>query len=107
MRRLLMVITVLLVISAPAFALSDAEYLRMKKNPEFAAADRELTEAYNEAKKVLDKSEFAAFRQDQREWIANSVMSVQKLSWRTDIRGLKRTPKPRLRGQQESAQGFM
>lgn len=70
MRRLLMVITVLLVISAPAFALSDAEYLRMKKNPEFAAADRELTEAYNEAKKVLDKSEFAAFRQDQREWIA-------------------------------------
>ena len=66
MRRLLMVITVLLVISAPAFALSDAEYLRMKKNPEFAAADRELTEAYNEAKKVLDKSEFAAFRQDQR-----------------------------------------
>ena len=70
MRRLFMVIAVLLVIYAPAFALSDAEYLRMKKDPEFSAADRELTEAYNEAKEILDKSEFAAFRRDQRDWIA-------------------------------------
>lgn len=70
MRRLFTVIAVLLIISAPAFALSDAEYLRMKKNPEFAEADSELTEAYNEAKEILDKSEFAAFRQDQRDWIA-------------------------------------
>ena len=70
MRRLFMVIAVLLVISAPAFALSDAEYLRMKKDPEFSAADRELTEAYNEAKEILDKSEFAEFRRDQRDWIA-------------------------------------
>lgn len=70
MRRLFMVIAVLLVISAPAFALSDSEYRRMMKDPEFSAADRELTEAYNEAKEILDKSEFAAFRRDQRDWIA-------------------------------------
>lgn len=34
-----MVIAVLLVISAPAFALSDSEYRKMMKDPEFSAAD--------------------------------------------------------------------
>lgn len=70
MKRLVIVVALMLVISAPAFALSDAEYRRMMKDPEFAAADRELTNAYNEAKEIMDKSEFAAFRRDQRDWIA-------------------------------------
>ena len=35
MRRLFMVIAVLLVIYAPAFALSDSEYSKMMKDPEF------------------------------------------------------------------------
>ena len=70
MRRLISVLAFMLVISVPAFALSDAEYLRMKKNPEFAAADRKLTVAYNEAKRVMSKSEFDSLRKDQRQWIA-------------------------------------
>lgn len=70
MRRLFFVIVAVFMISAPAFALSDAEYLKMKKNPEFARADRELTKAYNEAKKVMSESEFAGFRQSQRDWVA-------------------------------------
>ena len=44
MKRLVIVVALMLVISAPAFALSDAEYRRMMKDPEFAAADRELSE---------------------------------------------------------------
>lgn len=70
MRRLFWVITVLLAVSAPAFALSDAEYLRMKRNPEFAAADRRLTKAYNEARKIMSSEEFAGFRKSQRDWVA-------------------------------------
>lgn len=69
-RRLISVLAVMLVISVPAFALTDSEYLKMKKDPEFAAADRELTRAYNEAKRVMSKSEFDGFRKDQRQWIA-------------------------------------
>ena len=70
MKRLCLVLVSLVVLCVPAFALSDAEYLRMKKNPEFAAADSELIDAYNEAKEIMDKSEFDAFRRDQRDWIA-------------------------------------
>ena len=70
MRRLFMVIAVLLVISTPAFALSDSEYRKMMKDPEFSAADMELTSAYNEAKRIMSESEFAGFRESQRNWIA-------------------------------------
>ncbi|MBQ7197098.1 MAG: DUF1311 domain-containing protein [Synergistaceae bacterium] len=70
MKRLISVVAIIFVFAVPAFALSDAEYLRMKKNPDFAAADKELTNAYNQAKKSMSKEEFAEFKDDQREWIA-------------------------------------
>ena len=70
MKRLLFVFAVMFVMSAPAFGLSDSEYRRMMKDPEFSAADRELTNAYNEAKRIMSESEFAGFRRDQRDWIA-------------------------------------
>ena len=70
MRRLLFVIALMLAVAAPAFGLSDSEYRRMMKDPEFSAADRELTNAYNEAKRIMSNSEFAGFRRDQRDWIA-------------------------------------
>lgn len=57
-------------ISAPAFALSDEQYLKLKKFTGFAAAEQKLTKAYNEAEKVMDKSEFEALRESQRDWIA-------------------------------------
>ena len=70
MKRLIAVIAIILVFAVPAFALSDAEYLKMKKDPKFAAADKELTRAYNEAKKSMTKEDFAEFKKDQRQWIA-------------------------------------
>ena len=70
MKRLIAVLAVLFLISAPAFALSDEHYLELKKFPGFAAADQKLTQAYNEAEKVMDKSEFEALRESQRDWIA-------------------------------------
>lgn len=70
MKRLIAVLAVLFLISAPAFALSDEQYLELKKFPGFAAAEQKLTKAYNEAEKVMDKSEFEALRESQRDWIA-------------------------------------
>ncbi|MBQ7168781.1 MAG: DUF1311 domain-containing protein [Synergistaceae bacterium] len=70
MKRLISVLAVMMVLCVPAFALSDSEYLRMKKNSDFARADRELTKAYNEAKSVMSRSDFEAFKKDQRDWIA-------------------------------------
>ena len=70
MRRLFVVIEAVFMIYAPAFGLSDSEYSKMMKDPEFSAADRELARAYNEAKRIMSESEFAGFRRDQREWIA-------------------------------------
>ena len=71
MKRLIAILAVVFLISAPAFALTDEEYLQLKRYfPGFAAADRKLTQAYNEAEKVMDKSEFEALRDSQRDWIA-------------------------------------
>lgn len=70
MKRLIAVLAVLFLVSAPAFALSDEQYLELKKFPGFATAEQKLTKAYNEAEKVMDKSEFEALRESQRDWIA-------------------------------------
>ena len=70
MKRLISIITIIFVFCAPAFALSDSEYLKIKKNPDFAKADRELTRAYNDAKDSMTKSEFSKLKNSQRQWIA-------------------------------------
>lgn len=70
MKRLIAALSVLFLISAPAFALSDEYYSELKKFPRFAAAEQKLTQAYNEAEKVMEKSEFDALRESQRDWIA-------------------------------------
>ncbi len=70
MKRLMSIVAVVLVFTVPAFALSDAEYLRMKRSSaEFAAADKFLSEAYNNVKNVMSRSEFASVKEEQREWI--------------------------------------
>ena len=72
MRRIFAAFAFLLVFAASAFALSDAEYLKMKKNSSaFAKADRELSQAWSEAKKVLNKSDFNALKKEQQKWIAS------------------------------------
>ena len=70
MKRLLSIVAVVLVFAVPAFALSDAEYLRMKKSSaDFAEADEFLSDAYNNVKSVMSRSEFASIKEEQREWI--------------------------------------
>ncbi len=70
MKRLLFVLTLMLVLSAPAFALSDAEYLRMKKSSKvFADADMFSSDAYGNVKDVIPRSEFEEIKKEQREWI--------------------------------------
>lgn len=71
MKRLISIFALIFVFCAPAFALSDAEYLKMKKDPEFAKADRELTRAYNDAKNSMTKSEFSELKNSQRQWISS------------------------------------
>ncbi len=69
MKRIISALVVLCVFAIPAFALSDAEYLRMKKNRDFAEADKELTRVYNEAKDKMSYSAFTELRKSQREWV--------------------------------------
>lgn len=70
MKSLFSVFILMVVLCVPAFALSDAEYRKMKNDPNFAEADRELNYAYDEAKEIMDEAEFAVFKRDQRDWIA-------------------------------------
>lgn len=71
MKRLFAVLTLIFLLASPAFALSDSEYLKMKRNyPKFARADRNLTRVWNELKKELSTKDFKELQKNQREWIA-------------------------------------
>jgi len=70
MKKILSALMLLILVSAPAFALSDADYLKMKKNSQtFARADRKLTNTWNKLKKSLPDYAFQQLQQNQREWI--------------------------------------
>ena len=69
MKRLLAAVLVLL-LSVPSFALSDAEYLRMRKSSaDFARADKRLSTVWTNLKKSLPKNVFTRLQAEQREWI--------------------------------------
>ena len=72
MKRLLTITALILVLSVPAFALSDSEYKKFMKNADFAAADKELTKAYKEAKKIMSKDDFEELKEEQREWVKST-----------------------------------
>ncbi|MBQ7216222.1 MAG: hypothetical protein IJS39_09600 [Synergistaceae bacterium] len=69
MKRLLAVLTLVLALYVPAYALSDEEYIRLKRYPAFAEADRSLASAYNDAKDAMIHSAFEELRESQRDWI--------------------------------------
>lgn len=69
MKHLISALALIVVLCVPALALSDAEYLDMKKNPEFRAADNQLTRAYNQAKSSMSKSDFEKLKREQLQWI--------------------------------------
>ena len=69
MKRLLAVVALLLLVVSPSFALSDADYLKFKKNANFARADKKLTQVWNSLKKSMQPKHFAELQQNQRYWI--------------------------------------
>ena len=69
MKRLLTAVILVMVLCVPAFALSDEEYIRLKRSPAFAEADRSLASAYNDAKDAMNYTDFEELRESQREWI--------------------------------------
>ena len=69
MKRLLAALALILALSVPAHALSDEDYIRLKRYPEFAEADRLLSRAYNDAKDAMSYTAFEELRDSQREWI--------------------------------------
>ena len=59
-----------IMLAGSAFALSDEEYLRLKKsNADFARADRELTQTWKRLKDSMPKRAFRILQDEQREWI--------------------------------------
>ena len=72
LKRFLLSIALLMSVAIlPAYALSDAEYLQMKKNAAFAKADKNLTQAYKNAREEMSKNDFAELQKAQRKWISN------------------------------------
>lgn len=60
-----------LLIPFSALALSETEYRELLKDSEFAAADKELKQAWDYAKNNLPTDEFNKLKESQREWVKN------------------------------------
>lgn len=70
MRKFFAALCFWVLLAGTATALSDPEYREMMKEPEFAAADRALNEAWAEAKRSMPKSAFEELKKQQRDWNA-------------------------------------
>lgn len=71
MKRLICALAAVAVLCVPAFALSNSEYLKMKKDSAFNEADGHLTRAYNQAKNSMSASDFEKLKREQRQWVAD------------------------------------
>lgn len=72
MKKIFAALTLLLLAASSAFALSDSEYLKLKKsNMDFARADKRLSNVWTNVKKSLPKKVFTELQKLQREWIAS------------------------------------
>ncbi|MBQ3763781.1 MAG: DUF1311 domain-containing protein [Synergistaceae bacterium] len=70
MKRLISVFILMFLIALPAFALSDAEYLKMRKSSsDFARADKRLNQVWSSLKKSLPKTVFSVLERSQAEWV--------------------------------------
>ena len=70
MRRLISALTLIFLLTVPAFGLSDSEYLRMRKSSsDFARADKRLNQVWANLKKSLPKNVFTQLDKLQREWV--------------------------------------
>ena len=69
-KRFISVLVFVMMLSSAAFALSDAEYNRMKKHSKsFAEADRRLSRVWHEIKDDMPEKQFKILQSEQREWI--------------------------------------
>lgn len=69
MKKLFVALILVLCVNVSAcFALSDAEYRSMMKNPIFANADKALNTAWKSAKSNLPSYEFENLKKDQQRW---------------------------------------
>ena len=67
---LLLAIMIYFLSFGTSFALSDEDYLRMKRdNPEYARAEQNLTRVWNELKSSMPKDKYYILLQEQRDWI--------------------------------------
>jgi len=57
------------ILATSAFALSDAEYKKMMKNPEFARADKRLNQTWKKVSNLLKGAALDRLKKNQREWI--------------------------------------
>ncbi len=72
MKRFVYALALIFLLTAPAFALSDEEYLKMRKsNSDFARADKKLSQVYSRLKSKLPKRVFAELQKSQREWVSS------------------------------------
>lgn len=70
MKRFVTALLLLVMMFSPALALSDSEYLRMRKSSsDFARADKRLNQVWAGLKKSLPKKIFSQLDELQREWI--------------------------------------
>ena len=69
MKRILALMALVMLLASPAFALSDSDYLKYKKNAKFYQADKKLTQVWNSLKKSMQPKHFAELQQNQRYWI--------------------------------------
>lgn len=70
MKRFVTALLLLVMMFSPALALSDSEYLRMRKsNADFARADKRLNQVWAGLKKSLPKKIFSQLDKLQREWV--------------------------------------
>lgn len=71
MKHLLSALALTLIFTSSAFALTDSEYKDFMKNSDFAAAEKELAEAWNTAKSQMPPEHFKHLQSEQREWLSH------------------------------------
>ena len=70
MKKILTAAVLTLALAGTAFALSDSEYLTLKKsNADFARADKHLTQVWKKVTGSMSGRSLKAIRDEQREWI--------------------------------------
>ena len=69
MKRFLAVVTLVFILAAPSFALTNREYGNLMSNPEFARADRRLNQIYADLRRTVSRAVWSVLKDEQKEWV--------------------------------------